>query len=63
VPDDATIKLFTLSGFWVKNLIPSNNRAVWDLTNNAGDRVASGLYFYTVNTPSAKTKGTIAIIK
>jgi subtilase family serine protease len=63
LPDDATVKLFTLSGFWVKNLTPSNGRAVWDLTNDAGARVASGLYFYTVSTPSAKTKGEIAIIK
>jgi kumamolisin len=63
VPSDATVKLFTLSGFWVKNLTPANGQAVWDLTNDSGARVASGLYFYTVKTPSASTQGEIAIIK
>ncbi len=63
VPDDATVKIFTISGFWVKNLTASNGRAAWDLTNDHGDRVASGLYFYLVTTPNAKTKGEIAIIK
>ncbi len=63
VPDDATIKIFTISGFWVKSLTAANGRADWDLTNDHGDRVASGLYFYLVKTPSAKTTGEIAIIK
>jgi kumamolisin len=63
VPDDATIKIFTISGFWVRNLTASNNNAVWDLTNDHGDRVASGLYFYLVKTAVATAKGEIAIIK
>jgi len=63
VPDDATVKIFTLSGFWVKTLVPSNGRAPWDLTNDSGARVASGLYFFLVKTGSAKAHGEIAIIK
>jgi len=35
VPDDATIKTFTVSGFWVKTLTASNTHAVWDLTNDS----------------------------
>lgn len=63
IPDGATVKIFTLSGFWVKTLQASNGRGVWDLTNDAGSRVASGLYFYVVTTPTNSTKGEIAIIK
>ena len=63
LPDDATVKIFTLSGFWVTSLTPANGRAVWLLTNDHGDRVASGLYFYLVNSPVAKARGEIAIIK
>jgi thermitase len=64
VPDDATIKIFTLSGFWVTDLQPSNGRAVWQpLTNHAGERVASGVYFYYVKTSKNKVTGEIAIIR
>lgn len=65
VPDDASVKLFTLSGFFVKSLQPANGRAVWDLTNSAGDAVASGLYFYLVQTAdgSHKARGRIALIR
>jgi thermitase len=63
LPDTATLKIFTLSGFWVKTLQPANGRATWDLTSDAGDRVASGLYFYLATNGDTKVRGTIAVIK
>ena len=64
LPDGAIVKIFTLSGFWVKTLAPAvNGVAVWDLTNDSGQRVASGLYFYLVTTSNDKFRGTIAIIR
>jgi len=64
LPDGATVKIFTISGFLVKSLQPANNgTTTWDLTNDSGQQVASGLYFYLVKTPTDKTRGTIAIIK
>ncbi|MFA5975394.1 MAG: S8 family serine peptidase [Elusimicrobiota bacterium] len=65
IPDGASVKIFTLSGFWVKNLTPSNGRATWDLTNSAGEPVASGLYFYLIKSSDGehKARGTVAIIK
>jgi len=64
LPDGTMIKIFTLSGFWVKTLIVENRTAVWqDLTNDAGERVASGLYFYVATSGSNQARGTIAIIK
>jgi subtilase family serine protease len=64
LPDGAIVKIFTLSGFWVKTLAPAaNGQAVWDLTNDSGQQVASGLYFYLVKTSTDKFRGTIAIIK
>jgi kumamolisin len=65
IPNDGSIKIFTLSGFWVKTLTgsDSNNQTVWDLTNDAGERVASGIYFYLVKSPQATFRGQIAIIK
>jgi kumamolisin len=64
LPDGATIKIFTLSGFLVKTLTVANGIAIWqDLTNDAGQRVASGLYFYVASSGGNQVRGTIAIIK
>jgi len=64
IPDDSSVKIFTLSGLWVTTLQPSNGRAVWTLTNDSGQSVASGLYLYLVKTNSGNmVRGKIAIIK
>jgi subtilase family serine protease len=64
LPDGATIKIFTISGFLVKTLTVANGTAIWqDLTNDSGKRVASGLYFYLASSGSNQVRGTIAIIK
>jgi len=63
VPDTATIKLFTISGAWIRNLTASNSRALWDLKNDSGEMVASGLYFYIVQNGDSTARGTIAVIK
>ncbi|HVO33177.1 MAG TPA: S8 family serine peptidase, partial [Elusimicrobiota bacterium] len=65
IPTGATLKIFTLSGFWVKSLMESSNRCIWDLTNDDGRLIASGLYLYSVsggNTGSTMT-GKIAVIR
>jgi kumamolisin len=64
LPDGATIKIYTLSGFLVKTLTVANGVAVWqNLTNDSGERVASGLYFYLASFQGSEIRGTIAIIK
>lgn len=67
LPDDATVKIFTVSGFWIKTIRPfsGSGQAVWDLTNDSGDAVASGLYLYLVTSEAsgAKAKGKIALIR
>jgi hypothetical protein len=62
--DNATIKIFTLSGHWVQTLGPANASAAWNLKNSGGDLVASGLYFYLItNTQGQKITGKFAIIR
>jgi kumamolisin len=66
VPTAATIKIFTISGFLVKDLSATgaHNTATWDLTNNAGQSVASGLYFYLVKmSDQTLVHGKIAVIR
>jgi hypothetical protein len=61
---DATVKIFTVSGHWVRTLGPGNGAVTWDLKNDSGDLVASGLYFYLItNDQGQKTRGKLAIIR
>ena len=64
LPDNATVKIFTVSGHLVKTPPTFSNKAIWDLTTNSGDLAASGLYIYLVKTPDGQsTHGKLAIIK
>lgn len=65
-PEGSVIKIFTLSGFWVKTLLvpPGYAEMPWDLRNDSGDLVASGLYFYAVESQTgSKVKGKFAVIR
>jgi len=63
VPTGNPIKIFTLSGFFVKTITSIGQVTPWDMTNDAGKTVASGLYFYIANDGTAMRRGTIAIIR
>jgi hypothetical protein len=62
--DDTTVKIFTLSGRWVKTLDPGITSTTWDLTTHKGDKVASGMYIYLLSSGSGEKKtGQLHIIK
>ncbi len=64
LPSMTTVKIFTLSGMFVKALDADAGSATWDLTNDAGDKVASGIYFYVLLTDDGQEfKGKLAVIK
>jgi len=64
LPDNATVKIFTVSGHWVKTPPTIGNTATWDLTTDGGDSVASGIYIYLVKTPDGQTtRGKLAVIQ
>ena len=61
---NSTINIFTVSGHWVKTLPMSSTSVTWDLTNDSGDKVASGLYVYVIKTDNGQKKtGQVAVIK
>lgn len=61
---DATVKIFTISAQWVKSLPANQGFAIWDLTNDSSEKVASGYYLYLVTDPDGRsTKGKLAVIK
>jgi len=65
LPNQAQIRLFTVSGHEVKTLLAdSSGQATWDRTNASGRSVASGVYLYLVSDHSGgQTLGKIAIIR
>jgi len=64
LPDSATVKIFTLSGMWIRTVHASNGRAVWNLQNDSGQKAASGLYFYLITASGDnKVRGKIALIR
>ena len=58
------VRFFTVSGRWVRTISTVNGAGKWDLTNDSGQRVASGLYFYLATDPAGGDQhGTLAIIQ
>ena len=59
-----TIKIFTVSGHKVKELQGDGPSIPWDLTNDSGVKVASGIYVYLVtDSQGDKVRGKLAVIK
>jgi hypothetical protein len=61
---NSTIKIFSVAGVLSRTLSAPGGSVVWDLKNDSGDRVASGLYIYLItNDQGQKTRGKLAIIR
>jgi len=59
-----TINLFTVSGHKIKEISTNQTKLNWDLTNDSGDKVASGVYLYVITDSAGnKVKGKVAVIK
>jgi len=59
----AIVKLFTTSGREVRTLGPANGVLSWDLTNNSGEKVASGIYLYLISDAQGNHgRGKLAVI-
>ncbi|MCK4666483.1 T9SS type A sorting domain-containing protein [Candidatus Dependentiae bacterium] len=65
LPPICTIKIYTLNGELVKKIKHENQSGNerWDLNNDNGKKIASGIYLYTIESSQGIQKGKIAIIK
>jgi hypothetical protein len=64
MPANSTVKIFTVSGRWIKTLEAPAGTAAWDLKGSGGDAVASGIYLYTIQSPdNQKTSGHFTVIR
>jgi hypothetical protein len=61
----ATVKIFTVSGRWLRTLIAdANGEATWDRRTDSGDAAASGIYLYLATDPQGDTtKGKFTLIR
>jgi len=60
---NSEIKIFTVSGHQVRTLPAASDAISWDLKNDSGDHVASGLYLYLVtNSLGQQARGKLAVI-
>ncbi|MBI4051530.1 MAG: hypothetical protein HY400_03400 [Elusimicrobia bacterium] len=64
---DSRVKIYTLSGELVKTLEKSNpgSNLVWDITNDEGEKVFSGVYHFLLEdtTTGQKKKGKLMVIR
>ena len=62
-PAGATIKIFTIAAEKVRVLRTDGTEVLWDLRNDGGDNVASGVYLYIVDSSLGQVKGKVVIIR
>jgi len=63
-----TIKIFTLSGDLVRSIIHTDSagslaQEVWNVKNDAGENVASGLYFWVIKSSIDTKMGKLVVIR
>jgi hypothetical protein len=64
ITQDSVIKIFTLAGELVKEIRVSKTPEEWDVKNQAGSPVASGVYIYLItDTVGNKAMGKIGVIR
>jgi len=60
----ADIKIYTISGALVKKLTATGSGdALWDVRNEAGEQVASGIYLYSIVGSNTKKVGRITVVR
>ncbi|MBU1984335.1 T9SS type A sorting domain-containing protein, partial [bacterium] len=65
LPEKATIRIFTLQGVQVRKIEHMNliGGTIWDLTNETGNKIASGVYLYTIEAGDEKVRGKLAVTR
>ena len=65
LPEQATIRIFTLQGTLVRKLDHQNSTGAtrWDLTNDQGEAIASGVYLYSAVSNGETVRGKFAIMR
>ena len=63
-PAGSTVKIYTIAAEPVRSLVTDSTQVLWDLKNDDTDNVASGVYLYTVKSPSHEVvRGKLVVIR
>ena len=65
LPASCTIEITTLTGDLVRTIVESDGdgEASWDVKNQAGEEMGSGIYLYLIKSPGEVKKGKLVITK
>ncbi|RMH61774.1 MAG: hypothetical protein D6677_11235 [Calditrichaeota bacterium] len=64
VPEEATIYIYNIRGYLVRRIDRGGDRDVrWDVRDNAGHLLSSGVYFYMIEAPDTHATGKFAVIR
>jgi hypothetical protein len=66
LPETCTITIYTISGELIRTIRhedPNSGEVVWNQLTDARQRVAPGIYIWTVSSPVGTARGTLLIIK
>ncbi|MBL7111660.1 MAG: hypothetical protein ISS19_06940 [Bacteroidales bacterium] len=65
LPSPSTIKIYTSSGEWIRTIDHEGETgdATWDQLTNSKQRIAPGIYYWTVESEVGYAKGTLIVIK
>jgi hypothetical protein len=65
LPPRLTLRLYTFTGRLVRTLEKDNTATTmaWDLHNDTGISVASGVYLYVIHDGYSETHGKVALIR
>jgi hypothetical protein len=63
LPSGASVKIFHIEGRMMATLKETAGEAKWDVENNEGDKISSGLYLYRVESSKGNKTGKVVIIR
>jgi hypothetical protein len=66
LPMASTVRIFTLAGDLVETLVPEDQDAgtnYWDLISRNGQDIVSGIYLYSVESPTGSTIGKFVVVR
>jgi len=65
IGNDAKIRIYTSSGreIFSTEVTPQTGQYTWPVENSGGEKVASGVYFYVIESQDGKKDGKIIIIQ
>ncbi|MFB0527974.1 MAG: T9SS type A sorting domain-containing protein, partial [bacterium] len=63
LPSGASVRIFHMEGRIIATLEEAAGEAKWNVEDNGGDKISSGLYLYRVESSKGNQTGKVVIIR